>query len=454
MTLRSTTALLLFAGLAGACGDPGASFVRAVRPVVGVDGACTLVRDTEGEESAPSEGRLHCWGDAAARAQPRPDVSPDRLRELAVGNPSCAVQASTERLVCWGANESGQIGDGTTAGRPRATPVRDVGVPLRAPRVSRFAERGFACATGDDDVLRCWGAGGRGQLGDGTLGDRPFPRPVRGVEVDGMLRALDGDTLTLGAAHACAALRGAPGLACWGAGEEGQLAAGAFDDAEVPVLVQLPGVDEEGALVPAEETTEPVFVASVAAGRAHSCAVVLLPVAGPVEPAVLCWGDDAFGQLGDGSPGPPSRTPRFVRGLEPRSELMTRQRGLAPALAAGRDHTCVVLRAGGPGSVAGEVWCWGASGEQQTGLRLGADVPREAVNVALPDGFAPVPGSAPSLGRAHGCLELFASSTTGLVERRFACWGGNARGQLGDGTTLGSRFPRRVLGLPNAPRRP
>ncbi|MEO0325152.1 MAG: hypothetical protein AAF447_19490, partial [Myxococcota bacterium] len=402
--------------------------MRAARPLAGADRSCTLVPDGPVlPEGTGDLGRLHCWGDGDTRARPRPEVSPELLRELAVGNPSCAVQESSGRLVCWGANESGQLGDGTRETRLRATRVTDVGVPLRRPRVARFGERGFACAIDDEGGLRCWGAGERGQLGDGVRRDRLVPELVRPFEAEGEAPVpIAGESLALGAAHACALLDGNAGLVCWGANDQGQLGDGTFTDREVPTRVRLPGLDDAGRLVPAEGGVAPVEVYAVALGRAHSCAVVGRPADGrPAPGGVLCWGDDGLGQLGDGTPGPPERSPRFVRGLEVGGELGAA--ALELRLALGQDHGCVTAARGGTDAAA-ELWCWGASAAQQTGLALGAPPPTGAVRVAVPNGLG-VRG-APSLGRSHGCVVLEGIDDEGAFlpggERRFGCWGGNA----------------------------
>ncbi|MEM7789049.1 MAG: hypothetical protein AAF594_15115, partial [Bacteroidota bacterium] len=374
-------------------------------------------------------------------------MSPDILRDLAVGNPSCAVQVSTERLLCWGPNESGQIGDSTREARARATRVTSVGVPLRRPRVSRFGERGFACAPGDDGVLRCWGAGERGQLGDGRRRDRTIPTPVRALELEGEEPLpLDADSVALGAAHACARLVGGPGLVCWGANDRGQLGDGTFTDREVPTRVRLPGLAPDGTPVQAGDGVPPVDVLSVAAGRAHTCAVVTRPGDGLAQAGVLCWGENGLGQLGDGSPGPPERAPRFVRGLETEGELTAAATFLPLAL--GQDHGCAAVpwREGlGALGADTELWCWGAAAEQQTGLAGGALPSPEAVRVALPDGVGVV--GTPSLGRAHGCVQLVdlevAEGAFDAGGTRFGCWGANDLGQLGDGSTLASRRPQR-----------
>ena len=128
----------------------------------------------------------------------------------------------------------------------------------------------FSCVIKAGNVL-CWGANERMQLGDGTdVPNRFTPGPVSGFAGDAV--AVDA-----GADHACA-LTAAGGVKCWGLNVDGRLGDGTTTNRATPVFAT--GL-ESG-------------VQAVSAGGSHTCA---LTNAG----AVLCWGWNAFGQLGDGT---------------------------------------------------------------------------------------------------------------------------------------------------------
>jgi alpha-tubulin suppressor-like RCC1 family protein len=147
---------------------------------------------------------------------------------------SCSIRASGA-VACWGANASGQLGDGSTT--PSAGPV-PLDTPLVAARVAAGGGEldgqlvGHSCALDADLNVVCWGRNQEGQLGDGTTTDRAKPTTV-------LARPNQDDTyldntveLSLGAFHSCALDRNGP-IYCWGEDSDGQL--GANVDATVEV---------------------------------------------------------------------------------------------------------------------------------------------------------------------------------------------------------------------------
>jgi alpha-tubulin suppressor-like RCC1 family protein len=135
---------------------------------------------------------------------------------------------------CWGRNDSGQVGDGTTTGRQVPVPVSGLGA-LGAPMHRTAAGASHTCAT--DAMLRlwCWGENERGQIGVGDGMDRAAPARVAVLSDE----VVD---VAAGVAHTCAIVTGALGtrVYCWGANLEGQLGDGSMTDRDVPVLVRPP----------------------------------------------------------------------------------------------------------------------------------------------------------------------------------------------------------------------
>ncbi|HEY8924416.1 MAG TPA: choice-of-anchor Q domain-containing protein, partial [Polyangia bacterium] len=159
--------------------------------------------------------------------------------QLAAGaRHTCAMTASGVR--CWGDNEAGQLGDGTTTAVSRA-PAAEVFSDVQA--VAAGARH--TCALTSAGGVRCWGANDMGQLGDGTTMDRHAPPAA---DVLGDVAAI-----AAGAHHTCA-LTTAGGVRCWGANTFGQLGDGTTMDRATP-----PASDAAGG------------VASLSAGSAHTC---------------------------------------------------------------------------------------------------------------------------------------------------------------------------------------
>jgi alpha-tubulin suppressor-like RCC1 family protein len=149
---------------------------------------------------------------------------------------------------------------------------------------------------------------------------------------------------------------------------------------------------------------------AVSAGGSHACAVL-------DSGTVSCWGANAHGELGNGTQHD-SPTPVPVPGIRD-----------AVAVAAGVAHTCVLRRTGA-------VDCFGAGGNGQLG------------NDGLVDRDTPVavrglggPVRALTAGLAHTCALL----VNGTVE----CWGSNANGELGNGTLVDTPHPVEVSTLPS-----
>ena len=281
-------------------------------------------------------------------------------------NHSCALLVE-DRIVCWGNNEQGQLGIGNT--ETQYVPVFVTGMGTNAAAV--ITGQRFTCAFALTGGVYCWGENWAGQLGDGTQDNRLIPTAMSDASIDLW-------SLSAGDSHACGVLESG-GVACWGSNSHGQLGNGLSAVRTEPVNVD--GLS--------------AGFNTVVSGGSHSCA--LSPNGG-----VLCWGDNQYGQLGDGTN--TSRTsPAQVYGLG---------QGVL-AIAAGRAHTCAMT--------ASQVLCWGynAYGQVGSGNRLDYRTPVAVVGIYHPP-------TKITAGSDHSC----AIQDNGVVK----CWGFNSNGQLGNGT--------------------
>ncbi len=121
-------------------------------------------------------GGVKCWGsDSGWTPVDVPELTSGvRAIDTSAGH-GCALM-STGGVKCWGSNDHGQLGDGTTA--DRATPVDVAG--LRSGAIGIATGFVHSCAVLGSGGIKCWGANGSGQLGDGTLVERHRPVSVFG----------------------------------------------------------------------------------------------------------------------------------------------------------------------------------------------------------------------------------------------------------------------------------
>jgi len=213
-------------------------------------------------------GSVRCVGtnNDVGQQGPEPGQSvplPGAAVQVSVGGDhSCALLSGGE-VFCWGANASGQLGNGTD--QDSAEPVRVVDI---GPAIEVSAGDSHSCAALASGAVACWGAASAGQLGDGSRGDASGRR-LRPVQLD-----IDASTISTGTAHSCAiTVSGA--VLCWGAGSSYALGTGDNADRLQPTTVISDWVGQ---------------VREVRAAESHSCALV--------ADALYCWGSGYSGQLG------------------------------------------------------------------------------------------------------------------------------------------------------------
>ncbi len=228
------------------------------------------------------------------------------VQSIAPGDSSTCVLLADGTVRCWGRNQVGQLGNGTTSTTDSAQPTTVVGLTEVVQLVG--GQSGY-CARRRDGTLWCWGSNSAGRLGDGTSLSRSAPVRVMGLPG----AATD---VAMGSAFTCAVVQGS--AYCWGSNGVGQLGDGTLN----------------GRMTPAAVVGLPMGVVAVGAGNAQAC--VLLSTGG-----VRCWGDSP---LGNGSTSS-SRTPVQVSGLT----------GGVAQLSVGRTHACVRMEAG-------TLRCWGVNG--------------------------------------------------------------------------------------------
>lgn len=223
-----------------AAGQLGNGSKNSALTPVAVTGLTKAVSISAGDVHAcavTSDGRIWCWGNnengqlgnnsntesLVATMIPTLD---DMVAVSASSRTTCALRRNGE-VYCWGANELGQLGTGAANVTPNPSPSM-VGGGLVASAIA--TGRDHACALKKAGGVVCWGAGDRGQLGNGSVTTSPTPMPV---DVNGSTSAV---SVSAGGDQACAPQMTGK-IQCWGAGTFGQLGENNTIDEATPVTV-------------------------------------------------------------------------------------------------------------------------------------------------------------------------------------------------------------------------
>lgn len=289
---------------------------------------------------------------------------------------------------CWGDNYEGVLGDlsgivDDPLNPDPLTPYAIVGLGSGVSMVS--AGYRHACARLSGGGLRCWGSNG-GKLGNGASANSLTPVPVSGLSATASVHA--------GGSFSCARMANG-GVQCWGGNASGQLGDGEPWVRSTPVDVPALGSG----------------VRSISAGETHTCAVT-------ASGAVKCWGDNARGQLGDGS---------LIERTVPADVAQLGAGALS--VSAGMTHSCAV-------AAGGAVKCWGGNDYGQIGNGSFVDQPTPVDVSGLASGISVV-----SAGSWHSCARLSSGAAR--------CWGMGLDGQIGDGFLQTRPTPATVANLAN-----
>lgn len=382
-------------------------------------------------------GGVKCWGENN-QGQLGDGTTTDRYTPVDVSGLSSEVTAITAGsshtcalmsnggVKCWGENSHGQLGDGTTTGR--YTPVSVSGLGSSVTVIAAGA--GYTCAITSNDGVKCWGINNFGQLGDGTTTDRYIP-----VDVSGLGNGVT--TISVGGEHTCA-VESSGSVKCWGANGEGQLGDGTTTVRYAPVNVAGLSIDVTAVTAGGRHTCALMIgggakcwgsnyhgelgdgtsgssrltainvaglisgVVAIDAGFSFTCAIV-------ANGGIRCWGEDSDGKLGN-------NMQTYFRFAPTEVSTLTSE---VNSVTAGERHTCARTSAGG-------VLCWGDQPLLGDGIDEGRFVPVAVAGLASGVTAIAAGGEGGEGGEGHTCA-LTASGTA-------HCWGGNFYRQLGTGT--------------------
>ncbi len=327
--------------------------------------------------------KLKCWGDNRSYQLTQnlsdPELSPVEVNAFS-GNPiksvsvtdigTCIIDNSGKPF-CFGENKTGELGESSP--QTYADPER-MNHTSEIIKISSSFEH--TCVIDNNYLLYCVGGNSRGQLGDGSLDPvRRIERPILG----GTIQFKD---VIAGAAHTCA-ISTNDELWCFGSNDYGESDVDSMDtEILTPVKNSFLGT-----------------IKGLAISGSTNCAI------DGVSDKIICWGDNASGQLGNGT-NDPYRGPVTVSSPD-----------MASLLFGGFNSSTFCAQ------LPGELYCWGDNRRSQFGD--GYDISSNVLTLAQSE--------------TYSSLVLTSSGGCGITPLgRLQCWGER---YLGNGTTDSERSP-------------
>ncbi|DAC24236.1 MAG TPA: hypothetical protein HA345_01985 [Candidatus Thalassarchaeaceae archaeon] len=343
-------------------------------------------------------GTAICWGhdgyeqlgdggDSSRHTRPSTPVSPpsdEKFDSIYSNHHRTCALSTGKNLFCWGQNDHGETGDGTS--NVYSSPTNAVGFPVNRTVVDVGMGDYHTCAILDDRSLNCWGHDGDGKLGNGADETSVQYSPVS-VSIPEERNPID---VEAGKTHTCV-LFDDGGIMCWGRDHVGQ-----NGDAGSGATTHLPG---SNVVLPAGRSAIDLSV-----GAFHACAIL-------DNSSIACWGWNAYGQIGDNT---------TIDAISP--VLVKLPIGAkATDVDAGYYHTCAALENG-------SVSCWGRNNWGQIS-DLGLSYMPRHVN-----------GTESTVNVAASEMHTCALADNGTI----SCWGENGNGQLGIGSTSDKYQPHQL----------
>ncbi|MCA9632046.1 MAG: IPT/TIG domain-containing protein [Myxococcales bacterium] len=271
----------------------------------------------------------------------------------------CVVR-SDHTAWCWGANDSGQVGNGDTLQQQDPVQITALGDQVK----QIVTSDDFACALKLDNTVWCWGDNTHGQLGQTTTDPSLAP-----VQVSALGNNVE--QISAGFWHGCAK-KSDDTLWCWGNNSYGEIGRSDFVSPQLGPIQVMTDIDQ------------------VSAGGFFTCAI-------DNAKKLYCWGDNADGHVGVGNQ---------INQASPQ-EVTTI--GAVNAVDASVRSACAIKEDS-------TVWCWGWQDHGRLGDGVDADAP-----VTTPQ---PVSGPLGTTGGAVSIHGSEGAACVVTTANELMCWGG------------------------------
>jgi alpha-tubulin suppressor-like RCC1 family protein len=478
-------------------GRAASATTKLAQPPRTLTGVKTVVGQGESYCALLLSGRVDCWGfnefgqlgDGKTKNSGRPvavtglggkglltGVAAVMDGPLGLGDSFCAVLKSGG-VDCWGYNLNGQLGDGSTANSDKPVAVKGVGGAGLLTGATQLQPDTYGfCAALKSGLVDCWGLNEDGDLGSGSFNgpdtcgaiDNPCSTTPVGVVGTSGTGTLGSVATLVGEGSSMCVILTSQKANCWGYNGNDQLGDGTTADSPMPMTVV--GLGGTGTLT---------GITSLTGDQDNGTSICARLASGRVD----CWGEDTWGELGNGVTGifNDSPFPVSVKGVGGKGTLS----GAASLIGVPGLTNCAIL-------TSRVVDCWGYDGDLALGdphvTGFESNVPVRVVGTSgkgslagvaslvagdgsgggdvcavltsggvdcwgsTSSGFSTSPTRVPGLGgiKPPTKVRSLASDEDGsncavLVTGGVKCWGLDSSGELGNGTIVGSNVPEPVL---------
>jgi alpha-tubulin suppressor-like RCC1 family protein len=284
----------------GQLGDGTSTLSDLPVEVTGLSGVVTVAAGMKFSLALLSDGKVMAWGnngqgqlgDGTTTSSDVPvEVVgfTEKVTAIAAGNQHGLALLEGGKVMAWGKNLGGQLGNGTETNSD--VPVEVTGLTEKATAVAGGEEHSLALLEGGR--VMAWGTNGQGQLGNGTETNSDVP-----VEVTG----LSASAIAAGGSTSLAVLKTSGRVMAWGENAAGQLGDANSTGPENCGLLMFPCSKRPVAVCTERSKSAPPpacgnalsGAVAIAAGDEHSLALLS-------QGAVMAWGENGWGQLGDGT---------------------------------------------------------------------------------------------------------------------------------------------------------
>ena len=363
-------------------------------------------------------GKLKCWGSwphgdgttASTPARQDPPTAPGDLgtgrtaKQISLGLYFTCAILDDDTLKCWGKNDKGQLGVGST--NDKLTPQSvNLGTGKTAKQVSAGYQH--TCAILNDDTLKCWGNGQNHRLGMCGDGYYCSTSNINAPSSDTVDTGQTVKQVSAGYGHTCAILNDNT-MKCWGLNNNGRTGRGHTSHARL--CAQNNDGDcsgTTGSIDLGSDCGGTCTAKQVACGGLHTCAILN-------NDKIKCWGDNVHGQLGIGTNQQETAADEFVNLGSGRT---------AKQVVTGAEHTCAILDDD-------TVKCWGNGMKGQLGIGSNTYSKTTPQSVNLGTGKTALHITAGGAEEGNGDYD---NTCAILNDNTLKCWGSNNNGQLGQG---------------------